>query len=230
MTYALVTNGEGHSTDGNGFTSGAFNTTGANLIVLGLCAADVAIGTISDSKGNTWAPLTKYVDAFTDRWFQFFYCEAPTVGSGHTFSVSGTGTHPSITMSAWSGGTTSSFDVESGAANGFATSVQPGSVTPSAANELIITGFQTDDSVTPSVDSGFTITDAPIQTGFGWSGQTMAYLIETTATAKNPTWSTPNNTRNIAAIAAFKAAAAGAPFLARPMPPLYQAVKRVSYY
>jgi hypothetical protein len=215
MAIALVAHVGARSTDSNGITSSAIDTTGATLIVINLATALAASGTISDSKGNTWTALTQVVDDFADRWAQLYYCESPTVGSGHTFSVSGSATFPSLGVAAFSGtAASSSFDVQNHATNGFSSSVTTGSVTPSVANELVIAAMSYDDNAsTPTIGSSFTITDTTVPTGFGTTGQGLAYLVETTATAQNPTWSWTNGSRTIGIAATFKASggAAAAP-------------------
>lgn len=227
MTWASVVHSIANSTSGNGFTSGAIDTTGANFIVVGLSTI-VSVSSISDSKGNTWNALTGQPGPFTDAYYQFFYAENPTVGSGHTFTVAGSNIFPSMAISAWSGGaTSSSFDVENG--NGvYSTSVQTGNVTPGADNELIIAGLHFDDNSTPTINSSFTVLDTLIHSGFGYSGNQHAYIIETTATAKNPTFSWTGTERGTTCIATFKSAAAtGIPNK------IYQsnfAVKRAAHY
>jgi hypothetical protein len=207
---ALVAHTFGRSFDSNGFTTGAIDTTGANFIIIGLATA-VTGGTISDSKGNTWHPLTEWPGGLSgDRQFRFFYCESCTVGSGHTFTVANAaGAFPTLLIEAWSGiAAASSFDVENGNGLTFGTSISTNSVTPSAANELVVAGLQYDDSVTPTIDSGFTITDTNPNTNFGAQAGQIAYLIETTATAQNPTFSWTDGSRGTAGIATFKTAAA----------------------
>jgi hypothetical protein len=204
---ALIAHTTGRSTDSNGFTTGAIDTTGANFIIIGLATA-VTGGTISDSKGNTWHPLTEWVGGAADRQFRFFYCQSCTVGSGHTFTVTGTGIFPLLLVEAFSGiAAASSFDVQNGNGPGICcgNSISTNSVTPSAANELVIAGLEYDVTDIPTIDSGFTITDTSPAGPFGAQGGQMAYLIETTATAQNPTFSwSPDNSRGTTGIATFK--------------------------
>ncbi len=179
MAIALVTNGTGLSTDSNGFTTGSFDTTGANFLIVGFVqsSATAGSGAISDSKSNTWLRLTEYTVAFSDRFIAIYYAENATVGSGHTFTAAGTSNFPTIIMAAFSGvATSSTFDVENGVNNTFDSTQPSGSITPGADNE------------------------------FGHTAGATAYLIETTATAKNPTWTwSSGNARCGATVAAFKA-------------------------
>lgn len=193
MAFSLVQHSAAiHTTTG-------VDTTGANLIVL--FAAYEAGSTVSDSKSNTWTALTPKGSGGVA---QLFYCFNPTVGSGHTFSTTPI-TYGGIFMAAFSGATSSPFDVENGVAPGSGTSIQTGSVTPSLNNELIITGINLGGSAaSPTINSGFTQTDS-INANSGVSyGGSLAYLIQTSASAVNPTWSWTNAATNPAVIATFK--------------------------
>src|SRR5204863_2222713 len=86
---------------------------------------------------------------------------------------------------------------------------QPGSVTPSQDNEVLVTGYGGDtNATTATIDSGFTVSDTFAYVGGSNMGGSAAYLIETTAGAKNPTWSAGVN--GPAIIATFKAVAVAA--------------------
>src|SRR5258708_7687646 len=127
----------------------AQTTTGANLIVL--LTVDNAGGTPFDSKGNTWTALTSQTinTVVTRLWYSL----NPTVGTLHTFTLQNG--LPSIAMAAYSGALASSaFDVQNGSNPGSGTSIQPGSVTPSQANELVIYGTGDVRTTTASVNSG----------------------------------------------------------------------------
>ncbi len=207
MAIALIGSGVAAGGSTNGVTSGAYDTTGAKFIVV--AAITYALGgttTVSDSKSNTWTALTKYTTG-TQPAVQFFYCASPTVGSGHTFTVSNTGGFPSICVMAFSGVKLSSpFDSGQDAGNhGSGTSLATGSVTPSRDNCLVVTvvGFDSSQSG-PTVNSGFA-SPAPLLSNYSAGvhmGGAMSYLIETTATAKNPTW-TLNSATIAAAVAVF---------------------------
>lgn len=210
MAIALVANDSAQSTNSNGFTSGSIDTTGANFLIVHLSTNGTG-GSISDSKSNTWVPLTESGGgAFAARQSRLFYVENATVGSGHTFTVTGTAIFPSIEYAAFSGvATSTSFDVENKNANNFTTTISTGSVTPSVNDELVVTGISFDDNTGVAIDSGFTISDTEQLGGGVAIGGALAYLIQTTATAKNPTWSWTNSTfENATTIACFKAAAA----------------------
>ena len=191
-------------------TTPSRNTTGANLIVIVTASNDGGgFVTVSDSQSNTWTGLTSYSDPSAPG-VRIWYCFSPSTSSTHTFTVSGTSEFPGIAMAAYSGAATSPFDVQNGTNNASGgTTLQPGSVTPSANGELLIVGLASggDTGDTFSIDSSFTMVESNCTSGgFGVS---LADLVQTTATAVNPTVTSTASCRMAVAIATFKAAAGG---------------------
>jgi hypothetical protein len=132
-----------------------------------------------------------------------YYCIPTSVGTNHTASVAADATPDdpaaSIFFAAFSGvKQTSPFDQINGS-NGFASTLQPGSITPTENNELVVALLGINSSGTPmSINSGFTETNTEINFGAGdHYGGCMAYIIQTTAAAVNPTW-TRTNTNGMA--------------------------------
>lgn len=213
MAYSLV--GSVNVPGGaNGGTSGSLDTTGATLLVAQVASyAGSAAPAFSDSKGNTWSALTTYASAEDPRTI-IYYVVNPTVGTGHTFTTSGASSYCVAGIEAWSGGdTTSPFDVENGnALTGSHTTIQPGSVTPSQNGSLIVSSFGGDRFASSiSIDSGFTTTEVDNGVGGTNIGGALAYLVQGSAAAINPTWSYAASTYGAAAaIAVFKPAAAAA--------------------
>lgn len=212
MAYVLITGTdiEAKSSDGNGFTTGSCDTTGATLAILGVAYYNL-IGaiTLSDSKSNTYTPRTEYSN--TGYTARIYYCASPTVGSGHTFTLSGNSTYACLFAAAFSGAHATPYDQENGNTSGSGATLQPGSITPTEDNELIITVAA--GNVTPadptSINGGYTITGHFANSVNNVAGG-MAYVIQTTAAATNPTWTYTGDAPNVsaAAIASFKAAAA----------------------
>jgi len=169
----------------SGGTSSAIDTTGANLLV-------VSVGwfgtvTVSDSKSNTWIGLTTR-NVGTEKG-RLFYCLGGTVGSGHTFTISGSGIYAAATVHAFSG--VAGYQIESGAPSTGATQpVASGSVTPLTNGALVVTTMTA--GATPATDAispgGFTQITAPGVTGTTLQVST-GYYIQPTAAAINPTWS-----------------------------------------
>lgn len=193
----------------NGNTTAAVDTTGANLIVL--VVTDFAAGpgvTLSDSKGNTWTGLTAQTNSSNNGRVRIYYCFAPTVGSGHTFTVSGTGTFSAVGGAFFSGAVTSPFDQQNGAQNSNtgSTTLQPGSITPTEDNELVIVATNFNENGSVSIDGGFTEATELAPAGATNFGTMLAYLPQTTATAVNPTltYTYVTGFYSAAAIASFK--------------------------
>lgn len=199
MTIAIVIS-DIKSGSANTTTSNSLNTTGVNLIVV--CASSIATETCTDSKSNTWTPLTeKNGSSYFSR---LFYCASPTVGSGHTFTVTSSSGFAFIGVLAISGAAASPFDQESGATSSGTTSLQPGSITPSQANCILVTAVTGRSANVPSIDGGFTLAQ---QLASGAEALGLAYLIQTTAAAANPHWTSAGGISAIT-MASFKAAAA----------------------
>lgn len=170
------------------FTTPGINTTGACVIVIGVGANfSGTAGTLSDSKGNTWVPLTAH-DRSTANSNQLYYCLNPTVGAGHTFTIT-SGQMGSITVQAFSETTSSVFFERESGATGVATvgTCQPGSLTPTNSNSLWILCNTAQSGIcgNTSVNSGFTTND--IASGTGVNEQISTYLIQGAAAALNPT-------------------------------------------
>jgi hypothetical protein len=185
-------------------TTSAIDTTGADLLVA--VVSDGASPSISDSKGNTWIGLTEQ-NQFTINYGRLFYCQGGTVGSGHTFTGSG-----SISVLAFSGSASSPFDVENGtAASG--QFINPGSITPSQANDILIAAVTTHTQATLislAIDQGYTLGSIIQGAGGGPRGAALAYFIQTTAAAKNPQFNwTGSPTFITGEAAAFKTASGG---------------------
>lgn len=204
---ATVANATASAAAGSTATTGAINTTGATLLVIVVdnYSQDSTTATITDSKSNTWTALTNRAGGTSN--IAIMYAQNPTVGTGHTFSC--TGSYCTIFVSAWSGTLTSGvFDVQNGASCPSCSTLATGSVTPSQADSLIIAGFSDNDTTALSIDSGFTKINEQRNNSFETGAD--AYLIQTTASAVNPTWTASGAVARAAAIAVFKPAGAAA--------------------
>lgn len=171
-----------------GGTSDAVDTTGADLIVL-VVAFYEQTQTVSDSNGNIWT-LIRRETYFDIASCSLYYCKNATVGAGHTFTVSSAaGGNSSVAVSAFSGAnTTAPLDQQNGAQVTFVSTAQPGSITPSQDNCLVAAGIMIGDNESvSSIDGGFTLA-AQAGTAFSTARAGIAYLIQTTAAASNPTW------------------------------------------
>lgn len=199
MTWALITSVAGSS------TTSAVDTTGANLIILALAGQSFSV---SDNKSNTWTALTSRSNGAGNTTGRLYYCENPTVGSGHTFSTGQT--YNAVGMVAFSGADTSPFDQQNTNTNGTGTPLTTGSVTPGVNGELLIAGLALGGTtLTPAIDSSYTLQGSVNATPGVTYGVGVAYLVQTTAAASNPSWSWAGGSTNcVAEIATFKVAAA----------------------
>jgi hypothetical protein len=207
MTWALVTSLAQGSSDGAGFTTSAIDTTGANLIVVNVSDND-GTSTLADSKSNTWTlaagPTT------VQSCSRLYFCAAtPTVGTGHTFTSGAQ--YASLYILAYSGAASSPLDQHAFASQAVAGTINPGSITPTENDELVISGMSDQDGSNPSaIDGGFTIDLRTHIAGGAHFGGGIAHLVQTTAAATNPQWSSASFYTG-ATIASFKGGAAAPP-------------------
>lgn len=165
-------------------TTAAIDTTGADLIVLG-GQYYTAIGTPSDNKGNSWTLGIASGTGGGTGGAVLYYCRGGVAGAGHTFSWNGN--YGPLQVLVFSG----SAAVPQDQFNGSPSNAQPGSITPSVNNSLVISAAANASASINSIDSGFTLRsdlNLPFVSGPSIGGAT-AYLIQTVAAAINPTWS-----------------------------------------
>ncbi|HUB83615.1 MAG TPA: hypothetical protein VMB03_32675 [Bryobacteraceae bacterium] len=191
------------STGGSDVTVSNLNTTGANLIVIGIASGSSAPA-VSDSNSNLWMRLNLYTGGPN---IALFYGYNPSVGTGHTFSTT-SGNAPSLYVLAFSGSASSPLDQQAGVgANSGITTVQPGSVTPVQSNELLVTllGIAASGSTSASaISQGFVIAGTQAFSSGNNYGGAMAYLIQNTAAAVDPAWTVSGSASLLASIASFK--------------------------
>lgn len=207
MAYKFLVSVSGESSNSTSITTSAVDTTGANLIVVAIASNNASSGDFSDSKSNTWIPLTIYNNAGGDR-VQLQYCYNPIVGSGHTFTeADAVAIYPSIAVMAFSGAVSSPFDAENGntiVTNSILT-IQPGTVTPAGPNELFVSGTAFGNTTSDmTIDSGFTRTE--FQPGIFANSYGVAIAYKISSGAENPTWTKTGIAYNEeACLATFKA-------------------------
>lgn len=190
-------------------TSSAFDTTGATLIVITVTYWNNDPGTPTDSNSNTYTGLTTRGASYAIQ--RMYYCENPTVGSGHTFTQFSSAASNNVSVSvAWFSGTATSgaLDVESGGAGSLT-----GNITPSQDNSLIVFAAAEYYLVTTpmTVSSPFTAAQAYLAAG-PQEPACVAYYVQTTAANVTPTWTfggTP--VAQVHSIAVFKPGAGGGP-------------------
>jgi hypothetical protein len=202
-SYALIAH-RADSLGPNGGTGGALDTTGANILfVLEAYANNTGPGTLTDSKGNTWSQLTKQGTSGSGATV-LWYAKNAMVGPGHTFTIMGNSTYSAIAVAAFRGGNLASpFDTQNGLSLSNSATLQPGAVTPGAANALVITGLEFNNAPV-SIDSGVTILDQAPMSGGQFFGVALGYTIQTAATSINPTWRQTVTGQLASIVATFK--------------------------
>lgn len=181
MAFAVIgsANYIGGSSTVDSQTTGGFDTSLANLIVLMVAYAQgLGAPAVSDSKSNSWTPLTVKSDSGGYRSIAFYYSYVTSVGASHTFTASLAGGYPSICVLACSGMLPAGFDVQ----NGTVTTTDPaptGNVTPTQNNSLIVVGFATAGSPNVKMFSdAFTYTTSGGNSGYNaWMG----HMVQATA-------------------------------------------------
>lgn len=167
----------------HGGATAAIDTTGADLIVIvtgGYIAAG-GVAAASDSKGNIW--VTQGSTALYPHAVEVFYCLAPTVGTGHTFTVTGSFLSPPIVVYAFAGAV--SWEAFSSAVG--TSPLASGGLTPSEAGALIVTGVCAQTLPATVMPLGFSLTS--IAGGTGAIPAAAAWRVQSTAAFVNPTWS-----------------------------------------
>jgi len=189
MAIALVDHCKYAAGGSTGGTSAAMNSTGANLLVAAVGNVN-AYGTFVDSKSNVWTRYGPYGDISLQA-ISYWISIPSSVGSAHTFSPSGSAVFATCCVAAFSGVATAFILGTPIPSNtgGSLTSIQAGSLTPAAANCLVLSALSMRTTNTVSVNGGFTITDQCPFIAATAIGSALAYLIQTSAAAANPTWS-----------------------------------------
>ena len=203
MAIALVSNVAYSAGGSSGGTSSSIDTTGATCLIA-IVGNENVLGTFSDSKSNVWTQLGLSQisgSAAVSAWIAM----NPTVGSGHTFTAGSSTSFPTFCVGAFSGVATSfALHLPMKTNNATATSIQAGSITPAANNCVVIAGMAYRDTTTISINGGFSITNQNPFIGATAVGSAMAYLVQTSAAAANPTWSWTNSLLSCAILLALQ--------------------------
>jgi len=181
----------------NGCTTSAINTTGASLLVGLDCNYTAGPGfSYTDSKSNTWTPLSTYTSTAGNEQCRLLYATNPTVGSGHTVHNTGSGSYAAVALLDFAGANTSTPFVAMSDVGTYTAICQtvtpcpPGSVSIATGN-VEVTFFTVPFGFTvtgtlPAGDSDYVI-DGSIHSGSN-EGFTIAHLIPVTTAARNPSW------------------------------------------
>lgn len=221
------------------FSLPAMDSTGATVIVVGFSSDGGTNGvnkpTLSDSNGNTYVEIVGENARSPHSYLAYSSAATGTfvVGASHVVTGTCSGSmYATIDAAAFSGvaavGTLDQHTGRDGGASA-ASPQQPGSITPAAAGALVVASLAYGSLGSLAIDSGFTILDQTNEVdGVNW-GNALAYLVQGSAAAINPSWTFTSTPAMELTIASFKAAA-GAAFLAANPLVASQAVKRASYF
>ncbi len=194
------------------------NTTGANFCWGSWIEFD-GTGVFADSKSNTWTELTPYASPSQtpNGTLHVVYVASPTVGSSHTFSVTGTNPAASISVRCYSNANASPFDTQNGDTGvGTPTSHTLPSVSPSATTNFCIVAaasapYPSANPTNLSINSSFI---NPVHIDAGAASTTNVYNFFsadkiTVGASEAPTISWSTGAEMTTAIACFKNAAGG---------------------
>jgi parallel beta-helix repeat protein len=167
------------------------DSTGANLAA---CAVVSDLGasapTWGDSKTNPWTLVVTTTATFGR--LQLYFSRLTTVGLSHTFiaATSGAASFAAFQCALFSGSVASPLDTSAGSTSGSTTSIQPGNLISSRAEELFIQAMQIEAVNVPSVSlsDAYTVFQRPVSDyAFGIA---LGYKkFDSVASGSNPTWS-----------------------------------------
>ncbi len=203
LSFTVIASTGAKSTGSNTVTTSGIDTSGANLIIVAV-SHDGPDNSPTDSTGsNTWTAVDTAVGSAP--LIRMFTCFNPTTDAAQTFTYSNG--FPSIGVLAVSGAASGTADQKSKAGPNAS---QPGSITPSEDNELLVTcavngGAASEGPPSAPFSSHFIIDLVGDANSYTLA---MAYEIQTTATARNPTWNNAGGGGSTV-IASFKASAGG---------------------
>jgi len=221
-------------------TSGTIDTTSATLLVVGVTNYSVlpATADLTDNGSggnNTWTPLTQQHETTVGIYTRLFWCVPTKTGAAHSIKYSNaSATYPCIYFVAFTGAAASPYDTESGNQSGAlannATIAPSASITPAATDNVfvVVLGNNYGNSGSAiTVDAGFSTNQVTSSSSTNSIAHEASYLIQTTATAKQPTWTVHptgihDPTPGTVCIACFKGAPPAGPTVAQESPALVQ--------
>jgi hypothetical protein len=227
MAFSLTASVTKASTNGNGTTTTATSTLGANLIVVSLSTfGGVADPVFSDNRGNPYTKLTTHNSSIAKT--VIYYTAGPTISSAsHTFTSGGVGNFPTIHMLAFVGATSAAgvFSSATGSVRSSpGTNIASGStgnVNAISNDQLFISGVNSHQNLSAigvgvnTIDSGFTVVHSSAFVPSQHLTTAIAYKIQTISNSENATWAFPSAyqpTNNYAAnIAVFNPAVVSTP-------------------
>lgn len=209
--------------DGNTTQTTAVDSTGSDKISVQVgSTTSGGVPTITDNYNNVWTLVDSDLNSFVRS--TVYECDNPATGTGHVIRCTLASAGPAIAAIFHKGGLlTGSTDQASTLSSGSSTSSQGGSITPSGNRYLVVTFLATEGTSAVSVgsvDASAAVADNAL--GGGHIGVGVAYKIQTTAAAINPTWTHGNGVR-VARNYSFKVADVAATVRVNQFPSQYTA-------
>lgn len=163
--------------------------TGATHLVLQIAMTDgIGDPTVTSTPSNTWIK-DREETGLASGIIKTYRASAATTTNSMDFHLSaGASAFFGAVVQGFNGETTFPLDQTNVNNATGVTSIQTNSVTPTEGNELVTTGLILTGTSTPSIDSGFVAHVRPGVVGESY-GCGAAYIIQTSASATNPTWS-----------------------------------------
>ncbi len=194
---------------GQTFTSTSLDSTGATLLVASLSDYQaVTASVLTDSKSNTWDCSTITARSVTGaQRNRLCFSINPTVGTGHTFTVTASGTfYPGLCVAVYSNiKTTLPFDQQNGNSNASTSTLSTNSITPGVDNELIVAALGMADATQSTVSMSSMTKRKELAKGADHFGCAIGDKNQTTATTTSETWTAAAGGNGLAAsIASFK--------------------------
>lgn len=210
MAWTHIVSGKAASSGGVSVTGPTLNTTGATVGFAWLaCTSSVSAPTITDNYGNTWTAVFNQTHSSGARGV-LYTAENITTGSAHVVSSPAVGNSPSIYLAFFSGHRIAGMTDQSNYSTGTSASPQPGSVTPGEGNCLVLTMTSTfAGTPAPTVNGSYTYDSYYCNQGGNHLGGGLGRIIQTSATATNPTWTLGNSAGHVTAILSFLPQLAG---------------------
>lgn len=203
------------STDTIAVQTDNVDSSSCDLIVVALIQYVLgSITTLTDSKGNTPTARATYGNSGAKVTLFYITGSPLSVGSGHNWSVSGTGSFPTLIAMGWKVSNASPYDQEAGTTSTSGTSRSPGSISPviSNTNALMVATLAWDGANAGSaisIDNSYTIAGQNGVVGGAHYGGAMAYKIVTSASGINPAFSWSGAQTNSAGHYSFKDGTSG---------------------
>src|SRR6187549_386485 len=189
MGFALLTH-TGGGLGSAGGASAAIDTSGADFLIAAVIYDSRTTPTFTDNKGNTWTAGFAQTN-LSNASCQPYWCNPTSKGTGHTVSCGGpTSQFSSVYFAAFSGALQGTPKDQAISNVGIASSTcQPGSITPTENNELVICICGFNIAGNPSISGGgMILLDKNGLSAGAFYGGGLAYVVQTAAAAINPTW------------------------------------------